>query len=350
MKPDNMRIVNFMLRTNLITNEQYKSLMNGEMLETPVLSKEAFEIYKSSSLNALLKKIPKKLKNKYETATETLWKLDEEDVAELISSTSTSDLDETIITTLINYGAERLEYKIRILNEQTRTLKEQINKVRIANTKAENYLQKELSKQKEEQVKRQYYNTKQELKSLTNKLRKLNNKIEQLTFSRDAIESYCTQMEKINDLSVYILSSGKNPFSWERIGAGEYTYGSNALIKRDYQTSHNELSVINNFINHPASFYLFTEFKGVERGYARGHIDFDENNVFLKVEALHAKGIGSERQRDDEGIAELSLISGLIYLTRELGLNEIRWGKVGVSNFYNLMEKKGKIKYLPVTF
>lgn len=97
----------------------------------------------------------------------------------------------------------------------------------------------------------------------------------------------------------------------------------------------------------PASFYLFADIGGVERGYARGFVDFNNDEVFIKCDSLHGKGCScTSRDYEINQLTEVSLIGGLLYLAHCLNINKIVWGNVGVARDYVpvIRKKKGSLR------
>jgi hypothetical protein len=156
------------------------------------------------------------------------------------------------------------------------------------------------------------------------------------------LNSVVRSIEKEEDDNLEVLALTSGSWGWERLDAGQFNYNyDNDWITRDYETSHKEDSVINNFLNHPAAFYLFVDYNGIERGYARGHVSFDEQDLFVKCEALHAKPHPIVRRNPNiTYISEVALIGGLICLSNFLKINEIRWGSVGIARKYGLQTRK----------
>jgi hypothetical protein len=283
-----------------------KCMEGSRIIDIPILSSRAFNKYKLMNLASLVNtKVPSGLKNKYFKTVNKLYKADQKDYGTLIT-------DKKKLTDVLFLGINELEKR-----------KSDLEKFYI------DYVQGDHNEYKAYDYLIRTDKADKDLNTLNSVVRNI-------------------EKNESDILEVFILSSGS--WGWERLEAGQFNldyhqfnseninfYQENQWVIRDYETSHKEGSVINNFLNHPAAFYLFIDYNGIERGYTRGHVDFDNNSLFIKCEAIHATPhISVKRDPKITNTSEVALIGGLIHLSNLLDIQEIRWGNVGVARKYGL--------------
>ncbi len=317
----------------LISDEELRVIIQeskkGLPISIPLFNDKTFKIYRENNFKILLENIPNQLITDYVDAVDSLWSLDLDDTLFISSDTEPSIRD--LFKLLESYYVDKkyvLDKKLLEYNQLLLKIKSRIN-----------ILERKERNDKEESS---YNYLKQEKLSVFVNVKDLEERILRINNQISSLKNYSLMLNDYPDAALYIISSGRSPLSWERLNAGSCTCNINdSLVNRDYVSSHNEGSVINNLMSNPTTFYLFIELGGYERGYARGRIDFDNNDLQIVCEALHARPCNhSRRNVNITSLGELLLISGLIELGHLIDVNKINWGSVGIPRDYGLGKKK----------
>ncbi len=321
---------------NTLETAKYHGLINDEELEgikeltisVPLFNDNAFQIYRENNFNSLLSNVPDELVTDYADAVDSLWSLDSDDT--LLISVETEPSINDLFTLIESYYVDKRFVLGKKLSEYNQLLTGINSRI--------SFLEKKNRNEREELS---YNYLKKEKVSVFVNVRNLEDRIDRVNNQINSLKKYSLMIEDYPDAALYIISSGRSPFSWERLNAGSCTCNiNNSLVKRDYVSSHEESSVIHNLMSNPTTFYLFVELGGYERGYARGRVDCDDNGLRIVCEALHARPCKhSKRSVEITSLSELLLIGGLIKLGHLIDVNKISWGNVGIPREYGLGKK-----------